>query len=158
MWIIALKSSIITFLGLIIYGLLLLLLGPSSLGSLQYVAWGLGIYSAHYYYKAANDGLMSYIQGLKLGLLVSSLTGLCSSLVIYFYTSTVPGAINTLQDSLRNILKHQDTDEVIITQVIQFVDNVTPSFLFFGTLISTVFLGFFITLFISAFARNSQKL
>jgi len=153
MWTIGLKSGIITFLGLIAYGLLLPSLGLSG-GGLEYVVIALGIYSGHYYYKDANNGLMSYAQGLKLGLIVVSLTGLANGLIIYFATKYAdPSLFEQLIASIQETLQRQRANEQMIEEISRLVQHMSPALLGAGTFASTVLLGFATTLLVSAFSR-----
>lgn len=157
MWNIGIKSGIITFLGLIAYGLLLPSLGLSG-GGLEYVVIALGIYSGHYYYKAANDGLMSYTQGLKLGLIVVSLTGLANGFIIYFSTKYAdPTLLEQLTTNIQETLQRRSVGEPMIEEVGQLMQHMSPALLGIGTFVSTVLIGFAVTLLVSAFSRSSTS-
>lgn len=157
MWIIGLKSGIITFLGLIVYGLLIPSFGGSG-GGLEYLVIALGIYSGHYYYKAANDGLMSYSQGLKLGLIIVSLTGFINGLIIYFATKhTDPALLEKLMENVQKVLQKKGVGEPMIEEVGRLMQHMSPALLGIGTFASTVLLGFAMTLLVSAFARSSKN-
>ena len=157
MWIIGLKSGIITFLGLIAYGLLLPSLGLSG-GGLEYVVIALGIYSGHYYYKADNNGLMSYTQGLKLGLIVAASTGLANGLIIYFSMRHAdPELLEKLTTNIQETLQRRSVGEPIIEEVGRLMQHMSPALLGFGVFASTVLLGFAITLLVSAFSRSSTS-
>lgn len=154
MWTIGLKSGIITFLGLIAYGLLL----PSLGTGLEYVVLALGIYSGHYYYKASNDGLMSYRQGLQLGLIVSAFTGFINGFIIYLYTQHAdPSWIEQLSKNLQNILQKKGVASPMIEEVGQLMQHMSPAHLGIGIFLSTVLLGFALTLVVTAFSKSSQK-
>ena len=157
MWIIGLKSGIITFLGLIAYGLLLPSLGLPG-GGLEYVVIALGIYSGHHYYKDANDGLMSYTQGLKLGLIIVSFTGLANGLIIYFATKYAdPALFEQLTASIQETLQRQSVGEPMIEEISRLMHHMSPELLGLGTFASTVLLGFAITLLVSAFSRSAPS-
>jgi hypothetical protein len=85
MWRIAIRSSIITLLGFVAYGLLVqtLRLNGPIVGSLEYVVFMAGIYSAHYDYKATHKQQMTYGKGIKLGLMTVFLTALWASAIVY---------------------------------------------------------------------------
>ncbi|MEM9417392.1 MAG: DUF4199 domain-containing protein [Bacteroidota bacterium] len=160
MWIIGLKSGIITVLGLMAYGLLVMSLGlqPSQGGGLEYVVLALGIYSGHYYYKAANNGLMTYPQGLKLGLIITSFTGLVNGLIIYLYTQRAdPAWIGNLTKNVQKGLQQKGIGAPMIEEVGQWMQHLTPALLGIGTFASTVLLGFALALVVTAFSKSLKK-
>jgi len=160
MWTIGIKSGLVTILGLIAYGQVVQLMG------LQYSLWGnlgpvvlaLGIYSGHYYYKAANSGLMTYRQGLKLGLVIVSFVGLVNALPVYLYTKFMDASfIAQLAESIQKALHQTAIDETFTTKAVQLIQHMTPEFLLVGIFVSTVLLGFACTLIIAAFSKHSKK-
>jgi Protein of unknown function (DUF4199) len=160
MWAIGIKSGLMTILGLIAYGQIVQLMG------LQYSLWSnlgsmvlaLGIYSGHYYYKAANNGLMTYRQGLELGLIVVSLAGLVNALPVYLYVKFMEASlIAQLAESIQKTLQQKRIDEAIIEKLVQLIQHMTPEFLLIGIFVSTVLLGFACTLVIAAFSKHSKK-
>jgi Protein of unknown function (DUF4199) len=160
MWAIGIKSGLMTILGLIAYGQIVQLMGLqyslwSNLGS---VVLALGIYSGHYYYKTANNGLMTYRQGLKLGLIVVSFAGLVNALPVYLYTKFMDAFfITQLAESIQKALQQTRIDEATIEKVVQFIQHMTPEFLSIGIFVSTVLPGFACTLVIAAFSKYSKK-
>src|SRR4051794_18848477 len=85
MWLIGIRSGIITLLALIAYTLLVQVLHIKNpiLGHLDHIVFGLGIYSAHYYYKHANNGFVSYKQGIQVGMITVLFTSLIITLLTY---------------------------------------------------------------------------
>lgn len=155
MWSIGIKSGIITFLGLIAYGLLIPNLGLSGL---EYVVLSLGVYSGHYYYKAANNNLMSYGQGLKLGLIIVSFTGLINGLIMSFAIMHAdPVLLEKLTENVQKVLQKKGISEPIIEEAGQLMLNMSPVLLGLGIFVSTVLLGFALTLLVSAFSRSSPS-
>ena len=157
MWLIGIKSGLITVLGLMAYGLLAPMIGLQAppWSSLAYGVLALGIYSGHYYYKVANSGAMTYRQGLKLGLIVSVFTGLIQGSTIYLYTAFAGAAyLQQLTASVLKALQQKGVAASTLQEVAQCMEHMTPAFFFFGTLGSTVLLGFAFTLVIAALARQ----
>lgn len=160
MWSIGIKSGIITVLGLILYGLAVQMIGlqyPLQ-GSLEYLVLALGIYSGHYYYKAAHQGLLTYKEGLKLGLIVVAFTGLLNGLLVYLYARD-QGLIfiKQLTSKVQEALQQMGTDENSLEEIVQLLQqHATPGLLLLGTLFSTILLGFILTLVIATFSRNSK--
>lgn len=160
MWIIGSKSGLITVLGLIAYGLIKpkILLQSSLWGNLEYVVIALGIYSGHYYYKVANNGLMTYKQGLKLGLIITSFTGLINSFIIYLYAKFLPYALaEELTQNVKTALQQKGITAAMIEEVLQLIQHMSPKLLSMGTFISTVLIGFIITLVVAAFSRRTTR-
>lgn len=156
MWTIGIKSGLITVLGFVAYALVIQLMGlqHSLWSNLEYVVLALGIYSGHYYYKATNNGLMTYRQGLKLGLIIVSFAGLVNALPAYLYTQLVDASfLVQLTENVQRALRQKGTDEAIIEKVVRFIPHITPEVLLMGIFVSTVFLGFALTLIIAAFSR-----
>ena len=160
MWLIGIKSGVITILGLVAYGLIVPMLGlpPSLWGSLEYVVSALGIYSGHYYYKAANSGCMTYKQGLKLGLIISAFTGLVNGLIFYLHTKyTDDFLITHLSERTQKALQQRGAAEATIKEVLQFIQHMPPILLLLGTFFSTVLVGFALTLVVAAFSRHPSS-
>ena len=159
MWSIGIKSGLITVLGLVAYGLVVQLTGlqQSLWGNLGTVVLAIGIYSGHYYYKAANNGLMTYRQGLKLGLITTSFTGMVNALPVYLYAQMDTSLLVQLQENVQNMLQQATVDKGITIKTAQLIQHMTPGFLLIGVFVSTVLLGLFFTLIIATFSRYSPK-
>ena len=161
MWLTGIKSGVITVLGLITYELIVQMmhLKGSLLGNLAYGVLALGIYSGHYYYKAANENLMTYRQGLKLGLIVTSFTGLVNGLISYVNARFVdPTFIQKLIDSIQLALQQSSLDKETIQKAAQIVEaHLTPMLLLIATIIPTLLLGLIFTLVITAFSKRIEK-
>jgi len=158
MWPIGIKSGFITVLGFIAYGLIIQLIGlkPTLWGG--YVVLTLGIYSGHYYYKAANNSTMTYKQGLGIGLIVVSFAGLLNALPVYLYTRFIDADFNTRNiPDIQKTLQQMGADTVIIEKAVQLIQHKTPELLLLGTLVSTMLLGLIFTLVITAFSRHPKK-
>jgi len=157
---IGIKSGVITVLGLLAYGLVIQLMGLQYAwwGNLEYVVLALGIYSGHYYYKAANNGSMTYQQGFRLGLIISAFTGLVNALPIYLYLKSIDASyIVPLTENVQRSLQKQGIDATVVEKVVRFMKHMTPEFLLMGILISTLLLGIALTLVIAAFSRHAPK-
>ena len=160
MWSIGIKSGVITLLGLMAYELVgqLIELQHPLWSNLSSVVLALGVYSGHYYYKAANGGVMSYGQGLKLGLIVVSFVGLTNALPVYLYSRFMDNTLTVqLQETVQKALQQMTIDESITAKALQLIHHMTPEFLCIGVLASTVLLGFSLTLIIAAFSKHSSK-
>src|SRR3569623_1738341 len=160
MWTIGIKSGLITVLSVIAYGLIVQLMGlqHSSWGNLYYAVLALGIYSGHYYYKAANNVTMTYKQGLGLGGIVILFVGLANTLPLYLYTKFIDTSfILQLTETIQKAWQQKDLDEVMTGKVIQFIQHMNPELLSIGTFLSTILLGFALTLIIAVFSKRPPK-
>jgi hypothetical protein len=160
MWTIGIKSGLITVLGLLAYGLVIQLMGLqySLWGNLEYAVLALGIYSGHYYYKAANNGSMTYQQGLRLGGIIASFTGLVNALPIYLYIKLTDASYLTqLAENVQRALRQKGIDETVAEKIIRFMQHMPPEFLLIGIFVSTVLLGIAFTLVIAAFSKTAKK-
>jgi hypothetical protein len=160
MWRIGIKSGIIIVLGFTAYGLTVQLmeLQGSLWNNLYYVVLVLGIYSAHYYYKEANSGLMTYQQGIKLGLISVLCAGFLNACPIYLYARFVDASfIAQLIQNAQELLQQRGAEEAITTEIVQTIQRMSPEALALGILVSTALLGLTLTLVIAAFSRHSKK-
>ena len=160
MWTIGIKSGLITVLGLIAYGLVVQFMGlhHALWSRLDYVVLALGIYSGHYYYKAANNGLMTYKQGLGLGLISTSFAGLVNALPIYLYIKLTDASfIVQLTENVQKTMQQKGIDEATTAILVHAMQHMTPEFLVIGAFGSTVLLGFAFTLIIATFSKHPKK-
>jgi Protein of unknown function (DUF4199) len=159
MWLIGIKSGIITVLALIAYGLLvdLLHLQASIWGHLELIVLALGIYSSHYYYKQAHQGYMAYGQGLQIGLMVVAFTGVVSGISSYLVSKFLdPGFINRLVSSLQVGLEQSGLPEDNQRLLALMESILTPQTLSIFTCLSTCLVGFILNLLIAGFTKRIQ--
>jgi len=162
MWTIGIKSSIITVLGLIAYGLLVQTMGGTHLlpeNLVGGIGIGLGICSSHYHYKAARQGQMTYREGLQLGLLVSGGVGIVQGLLIYAYTKYIDlNFIDQLIATAEAALQQRHLDATVVEASVRLMQQyVTPAFLLVAHLSSTIVLGLAWALFIAAWMRTPSQ-
>ena len=101
---------------------------------------------------------MSYRQGLKLGLVIVSFAGLVNALPVYLYAKFMDVAfIVQLTENVQKALQQTTIDESITEKALQLIQHMAPEFLLIGIFVSTVLLGFSLTLVIAAFSKHSQK-
>jgi hypothetical protein len=156
MWLIGIRSGIITVLALIAYGLLvdLLHLQASIWGHLELIVLALGIYSSHYYYKQAHQGYMTYGQGLQIGLMVVAFTGVVSGISSYLVSKFLdPGFIKRLVASLQIGLEQPGSPEVNQRLLALMESSLTPQALSIFTCLFTCLVGFILNLLIAAFTK-----
>ena len=160
MWRICIKSGLIIVLGFIACGLVISLMGLQRLSwnNLYYVVLVLGIYFGHYCYKEAHHGLMTYQQGVKLGLISVAFVSLVNACPIYLYTKLVDASlISQLAQSVQESLRQKGIEEASVEEVVQTIQRMPPEVLAIGILVSTVLLGFAFALVIAAFSKYPKK-
>ncbi|MEM7055666.1 MAG: DUF4199 domain-containing protein [Bacteroidota bacterium] len=160
MWLIGIRSGIITVLGLVAYGLFVQIteLNTSIWGNLEYVVFALGIYSGHYYYKYANRGFMSYGEGIQVGLIVIVFTGLVNSVFSYAAARFIgPSFIKRIISGVKIALQQSPLDEGNIQEGVRFIEaNMTPELLLVITFFTTLLTGLIFTLLITVFSKRSE--
>lgn len=161
MWLISIRSGIITVLGLIAYGLFveMMQLKTSLWGNLEYVVFALGIYSGHYYYKYTNRGFMTYGEGVQVGLIVAAFTGLVSGVASYVAARFIdPSFTKRVVEGGKIALQKSHLDEGSVQEVVRFMEaNITPEFLLVITPLTTLSMGLVFTLVITVFSKRSKE-
>ena len=158
---IALRYGVLTGLISVVFSLILFLTktdqsGVRWLGTL--ISAG-GIYLAHVQFKKHNGGFLEYGQGLKLGVLLSLVAALISSVFFIFYTTVVDtGYTAHMMEVTRTQMEAKGTmSEEQIEQAMSITSKfmTTPAMFGFGLLIG-VFSGFIVSLIVSAITKNSR--
>lgn len=151
MWIIGIKSGIITILSTTAYALMVQLsnMQPTFLDTLGNIWLAVGIYSGHYYYKRAHNNFMNYPQGICLGLIISTFVGLCYVLCIYGYSKMYPSWHAQLTTTIQQSL-HQTGGNTSLIQYLSLAGLLTSIFM------STVLLGLVYTLVITIYTRRTS--
>lgn len=161
MWSIGIKSGAITVLLLVVYSATLQLAGwgQSSWGNIEYILFVVGIYSAHYYFKRANGGLMTYREGLKLGLIVTGIVGFFIALSNYVQVRYIdPEMLPKLAEALRKGLEQRGLNDSTVTQVSNYIEtSLHPSSFFWATMLLLGIFGTLITLVVTAFTRSKRS-
>lgn len=161
MGLIGIKSSIITLLAILAYGLLVQLLGIQTTiwGHLEQLVFALGIYSGPYYYKHANKGCMTYSQGVQIGLIVVAFTGLISGLLTYVVSQFIdPGFIKRLLAGIQQALQQDYLKPENNQQFMELLEaHLTPLSLLAMIVVTTCLTGFIWTLIIAYFSKSDQQ-
>ncbi|RSK48719.1 DUF4199 domain-containing protein [Hymenobacter rigui] len=117
-----------------------------------------GIVLAHKKFKELNHGFMSYGQGLGIGTIVSAVGGLVSSVFSYLYMTFInPEYMTRVMELQRAKMEAKGLDDAQIDQALGMAQKFSggPMIIVFG-LIGAVFMGFIISLIISAFTKNTR--
>jgi len=161
MWLIGIRSGIITILALIVYGLLIqtLQLQSSIWSNLGPVVFAIGIYSGHYYYRYANRGYMSYSEGVQVGLIVVAFTGIVSGLLSYGVAKFVdPNFTRLIRENIKLSLQQNQPNEEKVQALTHLLDAyVTPEFLLVIIPLTTLLVGFIFNLVIAAFTKRTKQ-
>jgi hypothetical protein len=116
------------------------------------------IYFAHKEFLSGGDGFMSYGQGLGIGTLLSLISGLISGLFTYLYVTFINTSfVDDIRDKALMDLEEQGLSDSQIEQAMKFTESFTSAeALFILGIVSSVFLGFILSLFVSAITKNSR--
>lgn len=159
---IAIRYGLIVGIISIIYSLILnitdLSITNQSLSYISFIIIIVGIVLAHKHYKRENNGFMSYGQGLGIGSLLSAIVGLLSGVFAYIYMTFVDeDFMSKMQDVQTAKLEQQGLSDEQIEQAIQMTEKFTgPVTIFLSAVLGTLFIGFLLSLVISAFTKNSK--
>ncbi|MEQ8238419.1 MAG: DUF4199 domain-containing protein [Cyclobacteriaceae bacterium] len=132
--------------------------GNQSLSWFGIVISGAVIYFAHREFLSGGDNYMSYSQGLGIGTLLSLVNGVISGLFTYLYVTFVNTSfIDAVREKSRMDLEEQGLSDAQIDQAMSFSESfTTPIALAIIGIISSVFLGFIISLIISAITKKNR--
>ena len=160
-WPIGFRVGVILALALIIYSMLLQVTGMvtnQALGIVAYVIYIIGIVWAHKTYKESGDGYMSYGQGLGLGMIVTGVAGLVSSLFSYFYLKFIDDSmLSEILNQSRIALEEQGMDDEQIEQALAMTQKfTTPEMLMIWGVFGALLMGLIFSLVISAFTKKTN--
>ncbi|GAB3297474.1 DUF4199 domain-containing protein [Hymenobacter tenuis] len=117
-----------------------------------------GIVLAHKYFKQHNSGFMSYGQGLTIGVIVSVVAGIISSVFSYIYINFIdPDYMNRVMDITRSRMEERGMDDAQVDQAMAMASKFSsgPITIIFG-LLSALLIGFILSLVISAFTKHTR--
>ena len=161
MWLIGIRSGIITILLLIAYGMIvqMMQLKSSIWGNLEHVVFAIGIYSGHYYYKYAHKGYMTYREGVQVGLIVAGFTALVSGAFTYGVAKFVdPFFTKKMVASIKVALQQNQLEEGKVQEIVHFIEaNMTPGVLLVIIPLATLLVGFIFNLIIAIFSRHAKQ-
>ncbi len=160
-WQTGFRTALILALVLIIYSMILQLTGLVTneyLGYINYLIIIGGIIWAHRSYKETGDGYMSYGQGLGLGVVVSGLAGLISSIFLYLYIKLIDSSmIGLIMEKARRDMEAKGLGDDEIEQAMSVTEKMmTPEMIVIFGIIGALFMGLIFSLIISAFTKNTN--
>jgi len=126
---------------------------------LSFVILGVGIVLAHKFYKQHNAGFMSYGQGLGIGATLSGIVGVLSAIFTFIYVNYIDTEfMNRAMEKARASMEARGslTEEQIEQGMAMTTKFMTPTFLFLGGVLGTLFFGFLLSLLIAAITKNNR--
>ncbi len=158
---VSIKYGLITGLVLVVYNLALYMTGlftNDKLGWITYVILIVMIYLAHKAFKDGGDGFMTLGQGLGVGMLVTVIGGVITSLFSYFYIKFVDETIiEQILEVARVKMEEQGLDDDQIDQALSISEKMmTPEMMVIWGILGMVIIGFVIALIVSLFTKKNN--
>ena len=146
---------------LIIFSLLVQMTGQVAnrpLGMVSYIILIGAIVMAQKYYKQEGDGYLEYRTGLGLGTLLTLVAGALNTFVMYLYVRFIDDSMMQLlmDKQLEEMEKRGMSDEEIDMAMGWTETFMQPEILFPIGLVSFVFIGFVISLVVTAFTKKPK--
>ena len=155
------------------YGLILalitigysLILNLAGLGTNRWLIFALMVvffciitYMAHKAYKEGGDGFMSYGQGLGIGTVIALVSGLLSSIFSVIYIKFIDDS--AMEEAMQEQIEKMEEQGMSDAQIDQAMEMAaifqTPVMMVLFGLLWTVFIGFILSLIVSAITKNSN--
>ena len=124
-------------------------------GNLNWIILVLGTYAGHASYKAANKGLMTYSQGLQLGLILHAFMTLVSFLPLYLCIKFINPA--TLMQWVKENVRHPQMEKMMAKIIERFPGTLSVESVCIALCIGSILAGFMITLIVAAFSRYPKE-
>jgi hypothetical protein len=158
---VSIKYGLVTGLVLVVYNLALYMTGlftNDKLGWITYVILIVMIYLAHKAFKDGGDGFMTLGQGLGVGMLVTVIGGVITSLFSYFYIKFVDETIiEQILEVARVKMEEQGLDDDQIDQALSISEKMmTPEMMVIWGILGMVIIGFVIALIVSLFTKKNN--
>ncbi len=154
---VSIKYGIILGVVFIVFSLLLFMsgnFGNQWLGAVQYLFLIAGIVFAHNDFKRNGDGFMSYGQGLGIGTLTTLVSAVFSSIFTYIYMAFID--TNILEEMKEAQILELESQGMSDAQIEQALGFMTPGVIIVIAILFFVFIGFILSLIISAFTKNNN--
>ena len=160
---IGLKNGIIVGLIFIVYSMIIQFLNldielMNYLSYLNYVILIVFVVLAHKAFKEGGDGFMTIGQGLGIGMLISLVGGVLSSIFTYIYLKFIDDSL--IQKSLDYQIEEMEKngmDDATIEQAMSMTSKImTPEVMPIMGLLFMLFLGFIISLIVSLFTKKAN--
>ena len=134
------------------------LVGDQTMSYVSYIFLIIGMWMAHKEFKENGNGYMSYSQGLGIGTLMTLIASTISMVFSYIY-------VKFIDDSMLEIIKEKqmeqmqdgDLSDAQIEQAMEVsAPFMTPEVMLPIALVVTIFVGFLISLIVSAITKNAD--
>ena len=160
---VGLKNGLILGLVFIIYGMIIQFLNldlktMQYLGYLNFVILIVFVVLAQKAFKEGGDGFMSVGQGLGIGMLVTIIGSVISSIFSFIYLKFIDDSMiqKTLDYTVEEMEK-RGLDDATIEQSMSFTEKImTPEILPIITVIQMAFIGFILVLIVSLFTKKTN--
>jgi Protein of unknown function (DUF4199) len=158
---IALKWGVVGGVASIIFTTILYVSGQATntpLGLLGLIISATCIFLAMKEFRTENSGFMSYGQGLGVGTLLTAVSGFMSMIFNYIYTEFIDTTIRQqILDKMRSDMEGRGMDDIQIDQAMEMSQKfASPGFTFVFGIIGAIFIGFVISLIISAILKKNK--
>lgn len=158
---IGIKYGIILGLIFVVYTLILQIAAYTTnpwLAAVTFLILTAGIVMAHKAYIAGGDGYMSIGQGLGIGMLISLIGGVISSIFSYVYIKFVDdSSIQRGIDVQIEKMEEQGMDDATIEQAMEMVGKfATPEMQLGIGIVGILFFGFILALIVSLFTKKAN--
>jgi len=113
---------------------------------------------AHNQFKNEGDGFMSYGEGLKIGMLVTLISSVISTVFFYVYIKFIDDTFiaNIREQSVIDMQERGMSDDQI-DQAMSMTETFTsPELMAVFGILGALFMGFILSLIVSAFTKNSN--
>ncbi|MBV6646412.1 MAG: DUF4199 domain-containing protein [Cyclobacteriaceae bacterium] len=116
------------------------------------------VFYAHREFKSSGDGYMNFGQGLGLGTLLSAMSSSISSVFVFIYVKYVNDSyLEILKEAQIAKLEEDGMSDEQIEQSVGFIDLfISPMGMLIMGIVAGVFLGFLVSLVVSAFTKNQK--
>lgn len=160
---IGLKYGLILGLIFIVYGMILQFLDldiemTQNLNYGVYLGLIIGLVMAHKAFKEGGDGFMSIGQGLGIGMLISLISGVVSSIFSYIYIKFIDDSMLTdIRDLQIEKLEEQGMDDAQIEQTMEIAGKfMSAEMIPVWGIVGMLFIGFILSLIVSLFTKKSN--
>ncbi|QJD77333.1 DUF4199 domain-containing protein [Spirosoma rhododendri] len=111
-------------------------------------------------YRRANEGFLTYGEGMSIGALLSAVAGLLSSAFITFYNVVIDPTIQQRTiEGAREQLEKQGMDDDQIDKAMELAQKFqSPGFVFVSGVFGTIIMGVLLTLIVAAVLRRNRPL
>jgi hypothetical protein len=157
----AIRYGLIVGLICVIYSFILAMMDETmnrGLSAISYLFIIAGMVMAFKYFKSHNSGYMTYGQGLGIGLIMSLIAGLLTSIFMYIYIKFIDSEMmNRAMEMQRVEMEERGMDDAQIDQAMEIAGRFSSPELMivFGTL-GFVIIGFIIALIVAAIMKNAR--